>query len=211
MTSEVTIQAVVFDLGNVVIDIEPERICAHWARAIGADVEEVTRIFWEDRVYERLERGEIDLPEYHRHMAGQMVKSIPYEEFAEGWNRIYLGVTDGMDALLRRLKKSLRLVALTNTNGAHAECWRVLFAEVLRHFEEVFCSHEIASRKPEPRAYQLVLEYLKLPARQVVFVDDREENVLAARDLGMCGIVARDTTQIAEELEALGVETVSAG
>ena len=59
--------------------------------------------------------------------------------------------------------------------------------------------------KPDPKAYQLLLEQLALPANEVVFIDDKEENVEAARKLGVDAIVFESAQQVHAELAERGL------
>jgi len=61
-------------------------------------------------------------------------------------------------------------------------------------FERVFTSGAAGMRKPDPDFYRFVLKEIQIPAEQVVFVDDKEENIRAAKDLGIRGIIFDDST-----------------
>lgn len=206
-------EAVVFDLGGVLIDVRMERCVVPWARACKMPREEVASRLWQDRTYQELERGEITVDQYRARLAGLLgTPEFSTEVFLSGWNAVFFGLVEGAIQLLDALsRRGLRLVALTNTNVAHAEVWMGLYPEIVRRFERIFLSHELGSRKPEPQTYQAVLEYLALPAGRTVFVDDREENVVAARDQGMEGIVAAEMSSIVEGLEVLGLKGFAVG
>ncbi len=202
------VEAVVFDLGGVLIDVRMKQCAGPWARACNMAPEEVVARLWQDGTYQELERGEMTVDQYRTRLAGLLgAPGFSMECFLSGWNAVFFGLVGGaiqlLDALARR---GLRLVALTNTNVAHAEVWMSLYPEIVRRFERIFLSHELGSRKPEPQAYQAVLEYLALAPERTVFVDDREENVVAARELGMRGIVAAEMSSIVKGLEALGLK-----
>ncbi len=59
--------------------------------------------------------------------------------------------------------------------------------------------------KPDPKAYQLLLEKVELPANEVVFIDDLEENVEAAKKLGIDAIVFKSAEQVRHELAKRGL------
>jgi putative hydrolase of the HAD superfamily len=99
----------------------------------------------------------------------------------------------------------VRLVVLSNTNEVHTSRWRGLYPELEGLFERMFLSHELGARKPEPAAYRAVLAYLQLPPGRVAMVDDRVENIEAAEELGMRGVVAEGTASIIEGLRRLGL------
>lgn len=62
-------------------------------------------------------------------------------------------------------------------------------------------SYEVQSVKPEPGIYRALLEKYRLKAEECVFLDDREENIQAAKTLGFHGIVVESQEQARKELE----------
>ena len=207
MTSDGPVAAAIFDIGNVVIDICLEDTARYWARATGTEAAKILAAFVPDTGHHALERGQMSVEEYYWHVVDVIGRPLEYGEFLAGWNCIFRGACEGIDRLLQGLRRRVRLVALTNTNAQHAEIWLKEYADLLRHFERIFLSHEIGARKPEPHAFAPVLEFLRLPPLRIVFIDDLAANVAAAEAMGMKGIVARSTSQIAAELAAMGVET----
>ncbi len=205
MTEDQQLQAAVLDLGGVVIDIAIESIARHWAQSAGLAEADVVAAMRADTRHQPFERGEITTADFYEHVVGLLGRRISFEDFDRGFNSIYLGLTAGIEPLLARLSKRLRLVALTNTNACHAAVWPGRFADVLTHFERIFMSHEMGVRKPEPAAYERVLAYLAAAPDRVVFVDDDERNVRAAEALGMKGIVAAGTDQLTRDLRQMGV------
>jgi putative hydrolase of the HAD superfamily len=195
----------VFDLGRVVIDVREEETARQWALASGADLDHVLAVFRNDTHYQRMERGEISIQDYHAIIAPRLERPLSFDDFVAGWNSIFFGAMPGIEALLKRLAGRVRLIALSNTNEIHTATWRSLYPDLLSHFERVFLSHEMGTRKPEPRCYQEVIDYLGLPPQQIAFIDDRAANVVAAERMGMRGIVAEGPARLADRLRRLGV------
>ena len=71
-------------------------------------------------------------------------------------------------------------------------------------FTPVVLSYENRVKKPNPRAFQLLLKKLNEPASFVIFIDDRIENVEAAKNQGIDAIHFINATQLKEELEKRG-------
>ena len=67
-------------------------------------------------------------------------------------------------------------------------------------FKKIFVSFELGFLKPDLRAYSFVAEKLGVKPSDIVFVDDKEENVDAAKKAGMAGIVFKDAVQLKKEL-----------
>lgn len=205
MNENVTIQAAVFDLGGVVIDTSVEAVMDYWARASGASPEELAAAAPGDTHHHLLELGQITIRDYHEHIVAMIGRPLSFEDFLAGWNSILAGLVDGIEPLLAELAGRLRLIALSNTNAAHAEAFLPLYADALGHFERIFLSFEMGVRKPDPASFRQVLEYLDLPPAEVAFIDDGAENVAAADGLGMRGIVATGAAGIARSLRHMGV------
>ena len=64
-------------------------------------------------------------------------------------------------------------------------------------------SHEAGMSKPDPRIYQLACDGLGVPAADMVFLDDLPENVTAARQAGMHGVLFEGTGQALADIQAL--------
>ena len=205
MTHNPHIQAAIFDLGGVIIDICPEAIPRNWAHALGTGAEEIIDPFRQDRRFEAMERGQMDIHDYHAHAVELIGRPLTFEDFLTGWNSLLKGPMPGIEPLLAELARHLRLVVLTNTNSAHDAVWRSRLADALQHFERVFVSYEMNARKPEPACFQQVLDYLALDPAAVVMVDDSPDNIAVAREMGMQTILAAGADQIARQFARLGV------
>jgi FMN phosphatase YigB (HAD superfamily) len=70
-------------------------------------------------------------------------------------------------------------------------------------FDSVFASGEVGMRKPDLCFYKHVLQAIDARPEEVIFVDDKLENVISARSLGICAIQFKDATSLARTLENL--------
>lgn len=71
-------------------------------------------------------------------------------------------------------------------------------------FDPCLLSCEIGMRKPDRRIYEYLLEELRLPAENVVFIDDRLDNVWVAQQVGIDAILFKSASQIRNELFTRG-------
>jgi putative hydrolase of the HAD superfamily len=111
----------------------------------------------------------------------------------------------GVFSLIKQLRRQGLLCALaTNQQRFRAEYMREqLGYDAL--FDRSFYSYELGSVKPEPRYFETIVASLALPAEQLLFIDDLEPNVLAARGVGLqaAQFVNPRTPGAADELRAL--------
>jgi putative hydrolase of the HAD superfamily len=74
----------------------------------------------------------------------------------------------------------------------------------LRDFTHSTYSHRLKIAKPDPAIYRTAAEGLGVPAQAVLFIDDREENIVAAKAAGMRSVVYRTHAVFLAEMEQAG-------
>lgn len=110
---------------------------------------------------------------------------------------------EGMEEVIAELNaSSYEIHALSNYSS-----WYEIIDETLglsRYLKWTFVSCKTGLRKPDPATYLFAAEQLKVTPADCLFIDDREENVAAARGVGMPSILRKSTEQLRLELaEAL--------
>ncbi len=197
--------ALLFDLGRVVLDIDFNKTLSCWAGHAGCEVAQLLARFNRDDAYLRHERGEIDDAEFFARLRISLGIELSDTQFLEGWNAIFSGEMPGIAGHLARAKKRVPLYAFSNTNGAHADHFSVVYADVLGHFREIFLSSNIKLRKPDAAAYDHVVKAIGVPAPRIVFFDDLAENIEGARARGLIAVHVTSPGDVAQALAALGI------
>src|SRR3954447_19587293 len=141
--------ALLFDLGRVVLDIDFSRALNCWAGHARCEPTHLVGRFSADEAYKRHERGESSDAEYFTALRGSLGIDVTDAQFLEGWNAIFAGEMPDIAALLARAARRLPLYAFSNTNRAHEAHFSKSFAEVLGHFRKLFLSSTIGLRKPD--------------------------------------------------------------
>ena len=72
-------------------------------------------------------------------------------------------------------------------------------------FDRIIISCYCGVNKPESRIYEIALNELNVKSEQAIFIDDRQENIDAATNLGIMGILFESATQVRNRLAELGV------
>ena len=197
--------ALLFDLGRVVIDIDFNKTLACWAGHAGCEVAQLVGRFSPDQTFRRHETGEISDAEFFESLRVSLGIKLSDAQFLDGWNSIFVGEVPGMARLLARAAKRLPLYAFSNTNAAHVEHFSQAYADVLGHFREIFLSSSIGLRKPDAAAYDHVVRAIGVPASRIVFFDDLAENITGAQARGLIGVHVTSPDDVADALAALGI------
>jgi FMN phosphatase YigB (HAD superfamily) len=196
--------ALLFDLGRVVLDIDFNNTLARWAGDAGRVAADLAARFPRDETYLRHERGETGDAEFFAGLRTALGVDLSDAQFLEGWNAIFVGEMPGIAKLLARAAKRVPLYAFSNTNPAHAEYLAKTYPGVLGHFREIFLSPAIGLRKPDAAAYDHVVKAIGVPAARIVFFDDSADNVAGARSSGLQAVQVTSPDDVANALDALG-------
>ena len=97
-------------------------------------------------------------------------------------------------AIIKRLKKSSKVVCATNTIDSHYD--RHLSRGDYNFFDAVYASNKIGISKPNPDFYRYILKQEKINPKNVLFIDDDKENVLAAERLGIEAVLFTDSASL---------------
>jgi glucose-1-phosphatase len=198
--------ALLFDLGRVVLDVDFSRVVACWAGHAGCEPALLAgRFSWRDEFYQQHEKGEISDAEFFAALRALLNVELSDAQFLEGWNAIFAGEMPGIAPLLARAAERVPLYAFSNTNSAHVEHFSQAYADVLGHFREMFLSSTIGLRKPDAAAYDHVVKAIGVPASRIVFFDDLAENIKGARARGLTAVHVTSPDDVAQALAALGI------
>jgi HAD superfamily hydrolase (TIGR01509 family) len=197
--------ALLFDLGRVVLDIDFSKAIACWAAHAGCAPSDIVGRYVRDDAYRRHEMGRISDAEYFDSLRAALGIQISDAQFLEGWNAIFAGEMPGIADLLARASNHLPLYAFSNTNRPHVEHFSVVHADLLGHFRDIYLSSTIGLRKPDQAAYDHVVGAIGVPASRIVFFDDLAANIDGARASGLMAVHVTSSADVAEALTALGL------
>lgn len=199
MTAE-PVEALLFDLGGVLVEYDWERAFAHWAGRSATSPERLRERFVADAAFERYERGEMGDAEYFAELRAKLGIDLGHDELRAGWNCIFIAAIAPTVDLIRRVDPRMPLYVFSNTNAAHHSVWSRDYAAVLAPFRRVFTSHDVGRRKPERAAFERVAAAIGVAPASILFFDDVMENVQGARTAGMQAVHVGTPADVARAL-----------
>jgi len=197
------IDAVVFDLGNVLLRFDDSIARNRMAVRTGKTAEEIETYFRGTPHATHLALGKITGQRFYRTVSKDLGFDGDYEEFAAIWSEIFTPI-EPMLELAVGLSTRLPRVILSNTNAIHMRYILERFP-VLQDFDAQILSHEVGLLKPDRAIYELTLRQCGLEAGRTLFIDDLRANVEAALAVGMQAIQFVDAAQVQQELTKHGV------
>jgi epoxide hydrolase-like predicted phosphatase len=199
-----SLRAVLFDLGGVIVRTEYQAPRQHLAERFGMDYDDMDRIVFGGGVNGSAARATLGEISEDEHWLNVMkVLKRPASECERIRAEFYAG-----DVIDRALLDFLRSIKPKYKTGLISNAWSGLRNYILREkfddaFEYMIISAEVGVAKPDPKIFQIALEQLQVKPNEAVFVDDFIENIEACKKIGMKAILFKDPESALKQVKAL--------
>lgn len=199
------LRAVILDYGMVLTRPPDPAARGELQRITGLSSERLDALYWTDR--HAYDEGKLTGREFWRKLAsdaGLDLNEAAIDELNSWDARMWMNVNEAMLEWQLKLKERGLLTAIVSNMGdAVLEAMEREFAWLAR-FDVLVWSYQLHVAKPDRAIYQYVLEKLGTKPAETLFIDDKRDNVAAAVNLGMKGIVFSNVQELREELIARG-------
>lgn len=181
----------IFDLGNVIIDLDYNRAFELIASQVPTWHQSSLNEFYRTGFQQAFEKGEIDSLTFRNEVRAYFGETWEDKKVDELWNSILGKIPQKRLELLKNLKEYYQLAVLSNTNAIHIDAvYQMLKTDHQMDrfeplFDKIFYSHEMGLAKPSTEIYEKMLAELGAKADRVIFFDDLEANVKGAASVGI--------------------------
>lgn len=194
-----------FDLGNVLLKFDHRIACVNIAELAGVSADLVWKVIFEGPLQNQYETGEITDEKFHAAFCAATSSSPPLEELLVAASDIF-EIQQEVVTIAKTLRQQTDQVGiLSNTCKAHWEFVRRRFPAVIEPFEVFALSYELFSMKPAPEIYVAAAKLAGHEPGNIFFVDDRPENVQAARAAGYDAVRFVSAKELTNDLERRNV------
>ena len=196
-----SIRAVLFDLGGVIVRTEYQAPRQHLAERLGMEYDDLVKIVFDSDSGYQASIGAIP-PEAHWDWVIKRLKR-PASELEGIRHEFFAG-----DIIDRTLLDFLRSLRGKYKTGLISNAWGDLREYILREkiedaFDHMIISAEVGAVKPEAKIYQTALEQVGVKPKEMVFVDDFAVNIEGCEKIGIKGILFKDPDTTIRQLKAL--------
>lgn len=197
-------KAVVFDLGKVLLDFDYGHAVGRLVPLIRVDLGVVKRLLVESPLLFDYETGRLTTEQFFQRIREATGFGTDLAEFERIFGDIFTEITP-MTALLPKLKAAgVRCCAFSNTNEMairHITERYPFYAQ----FDACVLSYEHRAMKPDDALYAVVEDTLALKGADLLYFDDREENVVAGRERGWRAFVHRTPEESIQRVRKAGL------
>lgn len=183
------IQAIVFDIGGVLLRTEDHTSRQNLAENHGLQPAELERLVFDSRPARASTIGEVHEAAIWQHVATELALSPDLiDDFRQAF---WVG-----DQLDRQLIQFLQACRPEYTTALLSNAWEGIRAQLAEKYgikegetvDHILFSSELGVAKPDPKIYQILADTIDCDFEEILFVDDFIENVNAARKLGIHAI-----------------------
>ena len=201
---EKEIRAVIFDLGNVLVGFDHTIAVGRISGYSAKSKQEIYALFFDSELTREFERGSIGAQEFFGKVKSMLKMKINYAEFLPIWNEIFFSKPD-TEEFVRSLEPRIKLALLSNINKLHYDYVREKFSSAIALFDKVIPSYATGFIKPEREIYALAVRATGQTTENIVYVDDRQDLVEAAKSYGLKSIQFKNVAQLRDEFQKLGI------
>src|SRR5687767_3537420 len=196
-----TIKAVFFDLGGVIVRTEFQAPRQQLADKLGMDYEDLSKIVFDSDSGLKASMGEIAADDHWASIVQRLKR--PASELSRIRDEFFAG-----DIVDRTLIEYIRSLRGNYKTGLISNAWSDLRDFVVREkfddaFDKMIISAEVGAMKPEPKIFQIALEQFGVKPKEAIFVDDFYINIEGCEKVGMKGIHFKDAESTLKQLKEL--------
>ena len=186
------IKNIIFDLGGVLLNIDPQKTIDAFGKLGMPQLVANTGLSYDHDIFFRMEQGQITPDEFRNGVQELLHKPVSFEAIDEAWTAMLLDFPVIRVELVQNLRADFKVYLFSNTNAIHVAKYHSNFRkqhgfEVSSLFEKDFYSNEIGFRKPSPESFQEIIRLSGIKPEETLFIDDSHQNVQAAIACGLNG------------------------
>jgi putative hydrolase of the HAD superfamily len=202
------IKNLIFDLGNVLYDIDFKKMNDAFTSIGIENIEQHFTLNKSNPLFLDLEMGFVNESEFCDGF--RLLANLPLsnEQIIFAWNALLVGFRKKSIAWVQENQDRFNIFLYSNTNQIHYDHFIPEFEnEVADYpfetlFKKPYYSHEMGMRKPDPASFTYILDQQGLLANETLFIDDNEPNIIAAAGIGIKVLHLKEGMRLENEMEA---------
>ena len=193
-----------FDLGGVLLGFDYNIALSKIKDRMGVSVDKVIEELYCNNFGLSFEKGLLSSEQFYFNFQDSFKSSLTYAEFADIWCDIFFA-QDEIINLAKTLKSNYPVFLISNINQLHFDYILKKFPQVFSLFDELILSFEVRAVKPEKEIYEALKKKAKTEFKDIIYIDDRPDLIVAAKKLNLQTIQFTSYNQLLKDLKRLNI------
>ncbi len=184
-----SVKNIIFDFGGVVIDIDEQLTINEFAKLGVEDISMVNNPEFIE-IVSKFEKGIFTPDIFRNKLRDYLDLSATDQEIDDAWNALLFDIPKERLEVIEKVKKNYNIFLLSNSNEIHYDLYlrdlqlRFGYNEFAELFHQAYFSFDLHLSKPNSEIYEFVMYQEGLNPEETLFIDDKPENIEAAKKLG---------------------------
>ena len=196
------IKAIIFDWGGVLIESPSKGIISYCANYLKVDVKEFDRVC--QKYKQDFQMGKISENEFWNRISLDLgIQKPPFHSlWKDAFIASYIEKKDIFNIVSNLRKNGYKIGILSNTE---MPAIKFFYEQNYNLFDNIVFSCNVGFRKPDSQIYKIILKELNVQPKEAVIIDDREENIVGANNVGMNAILFINKNQLLKTLSFFNI------
>jgi len=193
------IDTIIFDLGNVIVNYDFNIALNRLFENSEKDKNYIIKVIHNYGLIKKFDKGELSEIEFYEKVKNDLQLNINFEKFKTIWAEIFTE-NEEIKKLVSILKdRDFYLLLLSDTNKIHFQYIEKKYG-IINLFDEVLLSYETGFLKTEKGSFDYLKRRLKTNPENCIFIDDKKENLIYAKNMGVNCILFKNYEELVFEL-----------
>lgn len=177
-------------MGGVIVDVHLDRAVEKFKTLGVKDADEWIDSSHHKGIFIDFENGNIDVEQFCEMLSRHVGKEIPRSEIENAWKSIIVPPLEYKMDYIKELRNKYKLYILTNNNPVimdwvQSKGFTPSNDSFSDYFDGIYASYEMKCTKPDLKIFRMMIEDAKIKPEETFYIDDSEQNLASARELGM--------------------------
>ncbi len=195
-----------FDMGNVLLSFDYDVAAEKMAQVCGVPAAKCREVGYGVELLTAFETGHITRDQFHARFSELTGSRSDCDALLAARCDMFHVMVPTIRIVTQLKGVRNRTGLLSNTSIDHFEFCRERFGAIRDLFDVYVLSYEARSMKPDRQIYEIAIDKAGVPAERIFYTDDRQENVDAAKTLGIDAVLFTDAKKLLHDLRARKVE-----
>ncbi|MAZ93109.1 MAG: HAD family phosphatase [Bacteroidales bacterium] len=185
------VKNIIFDFGGVILDIDPERTMNEFVTLGFSSFEKLMSPVFVESIIAKFEKGILTPELFRQKLRSFMGIEVTDQEIDYAWNALLYDIPKERIEIIEKVKENYNIYLLSNSNEIHYDLFvrdlqlRFGYREFDELFHKAYFSFDLHLLKPNPEIYEFVINQHGMIPEETLFIDDKPENIDAAKKLGL--------------------------